>query len=122
MERKHAFRPHKIDITNEIVVIGVIRKRKYSIDLIAINRAGIHRPATDHGDTFARDFLQHARPVCARRANENFARDFICIVAHVFAKRLAELLVNARHLKDRAVQHRRETGAVECAKNFLRFA
>ena len=60
MERKHAFRPHKIDITNEIVVIGVIRKRKYGVNLIAIDRIRVDPPATNHGDTFARDLLQHA--------------------------------------------------------------
>jgi len=40
----------------------------------------------------------------------------------VFAKRLAELFVNPRHLEDRAVQHRGEAGAIKGAENFLGFA
>ena len=122
MQREYALRLHQIDITKQIVVIGVIGKRKGGVDLITINRVRIDRPAADHGDAFARNFFQHARSIRARRTDQNFARDVVGVVAHVFAKRLAELLVDARHLKNRAVQHRRESGAVERAKNFLRFA
>ena len=122
MQREHALRLDKIDIAQQIVVIGVIGKREGGVDLITIDGVRIDRPAADHGDAFARNFLEHARTVRARRTNQDFAGDFVRVVAHVFAKRLAELLVDARHLKDGAVQHRRETGAVERAKNFLRFA
>ena len=44
------------------------------------------------------------------------------VIALVLAEGLAELLVDARHAEDRAVQHGRQAGAGERAENLLRFA
>ena len=107
MEGEHAPGPHKIDIANQVVVISVVRERKSSINLIAINRVGISRPATDHRNAFVRNFFQHARSICAGWTDEDFSRDIIHVVAHVFTERLAELFVDAGHLIDGAVQHGR---------------
>ena len=113
MEREYALGLHKIDVANQIIVIGVIGKRKGGIDLITINRIGIDCPAAQHRDAFARNFFQHARAARAGRANENFSGHVAGLVTDVFTKRLAELLVNARHLKNGAMQHGRKAGAVE---------
>ena len=107
MEGEHAPGPHKIDIAKQVVVISVVRKRKSGINLIAINRVGISRPATDHRNAFVRNFFQHARSICAGWTDEDFSRDIIHVVAHVFTERLAELFVDAGHLIDGAVQHGR---------------
>ena len=106
MEGEHAPGLHKIDIANQVVVISVIGKGKSSVNLVAIDRIRIDRPATDHCDTFARNSFQHSRSICTGWADENFPRNIIRVVADVFAKRLAELLVNTRHLVNRAMQHR----------------
>ena len=58
----------------------------------------------------------------AWRTDENFSGDVVFVVTNLFAKCLAELLVDTRHLKNRAVEHRRESSAIECAQDFLRFA
>ena len=100
----------------------MIGQWKRGVDLITINRIRIDRPSADHRHAFVFDFFQHARAVHARRTNQDFAGDLICVVAFVVAERLAELLVNARHLVDGAVQHRLETGVRQRAKNLLRFA
>ena len=103
MEGEHAPGLYEIDVANQIVVVSVIRERKSRVNLVAIDRVRIDCPATNYRDTFARNTFQHARSICARWADENFSRDIIRVVANVFAKQLAELLVNTRHLIDRAV-------------------
>ena len=113
VECEHPFWLHQIDIAKQIVVIGVIGERKRGVNLITINRIGIDRPATDHGDAFARNLFQHARAIRARRTNENFSRDLVSAVADVFAKRLAELFVNLCHLINGAMQHRCQPSSVE---------
>ena len=110
VQREHAFRFHQLYVANQIVVISVIRERKGRVDLVAIDRVRIDRPATNHRDAFARNFLKHARSIRARRADENFAGNIVGVVAQVFAKRLAELFVDARHPMDGAVQHRSQSG------------
>ena len=115
MQGQNAFRLHKIDISNQVVVIRVIGERKRGIDLVTIDRVWIDRPATDHGDAFTWNVLNHRRMTRARRANEHSSSHVVFIVADIFTKRLPELLVNARHLKNGAVQHRRQSCAVERA-------
>ena len=122
VEREDALGLYKIDIAKEIVVIGVIGERKDRVDLITVNCIRIDRPATDHRHAFPRNFLDHRRMAGARRTDQHFSGDVVFVVTNVFAKRLAELLVNARHLIDRAVQHRSETCSIERAQNFLCFA
>ncbi len=75
VQRQHALRLDQIDISDEIVVIGVIGKRKCGVNLVAINCVRIDRPAADHRDAFTRDFFEHTRAICARRTDENFAGD-----------------------------------------------
>ena len=82
----------------------------------------IDGPTADHRDALVPNFLEHLGTVRTRRTDQHFARDRVRLVALVFTKRLAELLVDPRHLKNGAVQHRGETRAVERADNFLRFA
>ena len=122
MQGQDTLRLNQFHVAQEIGVIRVIRKRKGRIDLIAIDRVRIDRPTTDHRDAFVWNFLEHLGTVRARRTNQHLARDRIRLVALVFAKRLAELLVDPRHLMDGAVQHRFQSGAGERAKNLLRFA
>ncbi len=122
MQRQNAFWLHEFDVAQQIVVIGVIGKRECGIDLISINGIRLDRPTADHGDAFTRNFFEHARAIRARRADQNFAGNFIGFVAFVFAKRLAELFVDSRHLINRSVQHRGKTRAGERAQNLLRFA
>ena len=106
MEGEHAPRVYKINIANQVGVVRVIGERKSSVNLVAIDRIRIDCPATDYCDTFARNSFQHGRSICAGWADENLPRNIIRVVADVFAKRLAELLVNTRHLVNRAMQHR----------------
>ena len=113
MQREDALWLHKIDIPNEIVVIGMIGKRKGGVDLIAVSGIRIDRPAADHRDAFARNFLDHRRMTRARRTDENSSGDIIPVVAHIFAERPSELFVDARHLIDGAVQHRGQSRAIE---------
>ena len=53
MEGEHTPGLHEIDVPNQVVVISVIGERKSSVNLVAIDRIRIDRPATDHRDTFA---------------------------------------------------------------------
>ena len=122
MECEDAFRLHKIDISNQIVVVRMIGKREGGIDLIAIDCIRIDCPTGDHRNAFARNFLDHRRMACARRTDKHLAGDVVFVVTHVFAERLTELFVNARHLINGTVQHRRQSGAIEGTQDFLGFA
>src|SRR5437870_13641052 len=101
MEGEHAPGLHKIDIANQVVVTSVIGKGKSSVNLVAIERIRNDRPATDHCDTFARKSFQHSRSICIGWVDEYFPCNIIRVVADVFAKRLAESLLTARHLVNR---------------------
>ena len=113
VERQHSPWLYEFDVADQIVVIGVIRKRKCCIDLIPVYRIWINRPAADHCHTFARNSFQHLRAVRAGRADEDLSCNIVRIVTHVFAKRLSELLVDARHLVNGAVQYRSQAGSVQ---------
>ena len=117
-----ALRIYQFDITHEVVVIRVIGERKRGVDLITIDRARLHRPAADHRYLFLADLLQHLGTDHVRRADQDFAGDIVRVVALVFTKRLAELLVDLRHPVNGAVQHRLESCAREGTENFLRLA
>ena len=100
----------------------MVGKREHGIHLVSVNRPGIDRPAADHGHALARDLLEDARPLRARRTDQHLAGNVIRVVARVWAERLAELLVNAGHGEDGVVQHGREAGAIQGAENFLGLA
>ena len=122
VERKYSPGLYQFDIADQIFVIRVIRKRKCCVDLVTVNNICINCPASDHRHTFARNSFQHMRPVRAWRADEDFPCNIVRLVANVFAKRLAELLVDARHLINRAVQHGSQAGPIKRTQNFLRLA
>ncbi len=107
VERKYSPWLYQFDVANQIVIIRVIRERKCGIDPVTIDRIWIDRPTTDYRNASLRDFFQHLRAIRARWANQNFPCNIIRIVPYVLAKRLAELLVDARHSINRAVEHRR---------------
>src|SRR5207244_10751185 len=77
VESKYAFRMHKIDIANNVVVVSVIRERKRSVNLVAINCIRIDCPAADHRDPFTWNLFQHARLSYAWCADENLPRNII---------------------------------------------
>src|SRR5437773_5838065 len=80
VESKYAFRLHKIDIANKVVVVSVIRERKRSVNLVAINCIRIDCPAADHCDPSTWNCFQHARPICTWWADENLPRNIIRVV------------------------------------------
>src|SRR5438034_9812666 len=91
MQSENPFRSHQLDVTQQIIVIGVIGEGKRRVYLVSINRVWIDRPATDHGHAFTWNFLKHARAIRARRTNQNFAAEIIRMITKVMAKFLAVL-------------------------------
>ena len=113
VKRKYSAWPNKVDVPNQIVVIGMVRERKCCVNLIAIDGIWIDGPATNHRDAFAWNSFQHVRPIRAGRADQNFSCNIIRPVTHVFTKRLPELFVDARHLVNGAVEHGSQSDTVE---------
>ena len=107
MERQHAPGLYEFDIANQVVVVSVIGECKGRVNLIAIDCVWVDRPSTDHRDAFARNFFQHVRMIRAGWADQNFSSNIVSVVAKIFAKRLAKLLVDAGHPINRTVEHRR---------------
>ena len=122
MQRENPFWLYQIDITQEIVVVGVIRERESRVALITIDCVRIHRPTADHGHAFVGDLFEHARAIRAWRTDQNFSGDIVRTIANVLTKFLTVLFVDARHLIDRAMQHWCQFGSGQCAKNLLCFA
>src|SRR5690349_24896588 len=77
VKRKYSARPDKIHVPNQIVVVGMVRKRKCSVNLIAIDGIWIDSPATKHRYAFAWDSFQHARPIRAGRTDQNLSCNII---------------------------------------------
>jgi hypothetical protein len=60
VQSKHALRPHGFDITQEIIVIGMIREGKRRVNLKAMNRAGVDRPASKRRGAGSSHQLQYS--------------------------------------------------------------
>src|SRR5262249_9889982 len=110
---KYSLWLNKLDVPNQIVIIGMVRKRKCCVNVIAIDGIWIDGPATDHRHAFAWNSFQHMRSIGAGRANQNFSCNIIRLVTYIFAKRLAELFVDACHLVNGPMEHGSQSGAVE---------
>src|SRR5438270_342107 len=118
--RKHSPGPYQFDVADQIVIIGMVRKSKCGVDLIPVNGIWVDGPTTDHRHAFARNSFQHVRSIRAWWADEDFSCNVIRVVTHVFAKGLAELLVDARHLVNGAMQHWSQPGSFKRTQYFLR--
>src|SRR6266478_7733936 len=122
VERKHSPGLYEFNAADQIVIIRVIRERKCRVDLVAVNGIWIDGPATHHRHTFVRNSFQHVRPIRTGWADEDFSCNIVRVVTHIFAKRLAELLIDARHPVNGAMEHGGQPGAIERTQYFLCFA
>ena len=122
MERKHSPGLYELNVADQIVIIRVIRERKCCVDLVAINRVWVDGPATHHRHAFVWNSFQHVRPIRAGWTDEDSSRNIVRVVTHVFAKGLTELLIDARHPINGAMQHGSQPGSIKRTQYFLGLA
>ena len=122
VQREDAFGADGVDEAQQIGEVGVVRKRERRVALVAVNGAGVHRPAADHGGAGAGDFAEKRRALRLRRADHGVPGDFGGVEGAIRGKSDAQFAVDAGEPERLRVQHHRQPGLGEAAQQFLALA
>src|SRR5690349_632392 len=100
----------------------MVAERKSCVALIAVTAVEVYRPTGKDRSALAAQVAEHRRVDHVRRTEQHFTLRCAGFITLVRGKGVTELLINAREIPDRSVQHQGQAGLTETAEQFLAFA